>query len=105
MPEVLRESDIEQVAELLKILAHPIRLKIIKLLSQYHELNVMSIQQQIVISQSLVSHHLIKMNDKGILISVRRSKAIYYSLANPLLADWLSSVTKIGLHCSKTGKL
>ena len=97
MPEVVKEHDTERVAELLKVLAHPIRLKIINLLSQHRELNVSTIQGQIAISQSSVSHHLIKMNDKGILIKIRGGKEIYYSLADPILAEWISLVLKIGL--------
>ncbi|RZK36932.1 MAG: transcriptional regulator [Hymenobacter sp.] len=97
MPEVSRERDTKRVAELLKVLAHPIRLKIINLLSQHRELNVTTIQRQIAINQSLVSHHLIKMNDKGILTKVRGGKEIYYSLADPILAEWVSLVLKIGL--------
>ena len=61
MSEGLRESDTQRVAELLKVLAHPDRLKIINSLSQHRELNVTSIQEQITISQSLASHHLVKM--------------------------------------------
>jgi len=95
MPDVLRESDPERVAQLLKVLAHPIRLKIINVLGQHRELNVMSIQEQISISQSLASHHLIKMNDKGILAKVRGGKEIYYSLADPMLAEWFSLLLKI----------
>lgn len=95
MSDVLSESDTKRVANLLKVLAHPIRLKIIDLLSQHRELNVNTIEKQTATSQSLVSHHLIKMNDKGILTSVRRSREIYYSLADPLLADWISLVLKM----------
>lgn len=97
MPEVVKEYNTERVAELLKVLAHPIRLKIINLLSQHRELNVRTIQEQIAISQSLVSHHLIKMNDKGILTKIRGGKEIYYSLADPILAEWISLVLKMGL--------
>jgi len=90
MPEALKERDTKRVAELLKVFAHPIRLKIINLLSQHRELNVMAIQEQIAISQSLASHHLIKMNDKGILTKARGGKENYYSLADPMLSEWLS---------------
>lgn len=93
--EAFTEINTGRVAELLKVLAHPIRLRIINLLSQHSELNVGTIQGQIEISQSLVSHHLIKMNDKGILTKVRGGKEIYYSLADPILAQWLTLLMKI----------
>ncbi|RZM28329.1 MAG: transcriptional regulator [Pedobacter sp.] len=95
MLEGLTESDTQRVAELLKVLAHPDRLKIINSLSQHRELNVTSIQEQITISQSLASHHLVKMSEKGILTKVRRGNEIYYSLADPILAEWLTLLLKI----------
>ncbi|RZK32030.1 MAG: transcriptional regulator [Hymenobacter sp.] len=95
MSEGLTERDTQRVAELLKVLAHPIRLKIINLLSQHRELNVTAVQEQIAISQSLASHHLNKMNDKGILTKVRGGKEHYYSLADPTLAEWLTLLLKI----------
>ena len=75
-------------------MAHPIRLTIIDLLGRQGESNVKVIQGQVAISQSLVSHHLIKMRDKGLLTSVRRRREIYYSLADPELAEWLGLLLK-----------
>lgn len=95
--EEFTEANTRRLSELLKVLAHPIRLKIVNSLSQHRELNVSTIEKQVSISQSSVSHHLIKMNDKGILTSVRRSKEIYYSLTDPTLADWLTLMLKMGL--------
>lgn len=91
-----RRATTEKVSELLKALTSPIRLKIIYLLSPQAELSSGVIQQQIAASQGLVSHHLIKMSDKGILTRTRRGKEVYYALADPVLRDWLELLLRIG---------
>lgn len=86
----------ERVAALLKILASPVRLKIIYLLSQQAELSVGAIRKQVAEGHTLVSYYLIKMSDRGILTRTRRGKEVYYSLADPALADWLELLLRVG---------
>lgn len=81
--EPIIDQKIDQVAELLRTLAHPLRMQIVLLLSQQKPCPVSSLQVQLQAEQSLLSHHLIKMKDKGILTSVRKGKEIYYSVAYP----------------------
>ncbi len=73
---------LNRVAEILKTLAHPVRLSIVESLQESRELTVKELQEITNIDQSLVSHHLIKMKDKGILHSERVGKNIYYSLVD-----------------------
>lgn len=76
-----------QAAQLLKLLAHPGRLAIIKVLSQQEKpSNVGTLQAKLDMKQSLMSHHLIKMRDSGILLSSRQGRAIYYELSDPSIA-------------------
>lgn len=73
---------LKRVAEILKTIAHPVRLSIIESLQEKKQLTVKEIQEITKIDQSLVSHHLIKMKDKGVLTSERAGKNIYYSLVD-----------------------
>jgi DNA-binding transcriptional ArsR family regulator len=84
------------IAEMLKCMAHPVKLDILWLLDQYSVLSVSQIQQLLECNceQSMLSHHLIKMKDKGILTSEKEGKNILYSIENqkvkgllPFLAD------------------
>lgn len=72
----------EMIANLLKCIAHPVKLDILALLNQQEALNVSEIQMMLGCDceQSMLSHHLIKMKDKGILSSSKQGKNIYYSL-------------------------
>lgn len=79
------EKSINQTAELLKVIAHPARLKILMLLASQGPRNVSGIQDQLLLEQSLLSHHLIKLKDKGVLICRRRGKEMHYKVNNTLL--------------------
>lgn len=79
---------LEKVAEILKAVAHPIRIQVIDLLGKADELTVTEIYGALGSEQSLTSHHLTKMKDKGVLNCRREGKNIYYSLAD-------SNITKV----------
>lgn len=76
----IKPEKLEQIAEVLKTISHPVRLEILELLEVNDKLCVSEIMEETQIEQSLLSHHLTKMKDKGILKSSRDGKRIYYSL-------------------------
>ncbi|HDR7718353.1 metalloregulator ArsR/SmtB family transcription factor (plasmid) [Bacillus albus] len=67
--------------ELLKIMAHPVRLQIVKELGQRKICNVTQLTELLDVPQSTVSQHLSKMRGK-ILRSERRGLEMYYHIAN-----------------------
>lgn len=71
-----------KVAMLLKTISHPVRLQILEALEEQEPLDVSSIRGciDIQVEQSMLSHHLIKMKDKGVLQSFKEGKSVYYSL-------------------------
>lgn len=73
---------LERVAEVLKTIAHPVRLNILEVLENYGRLSVSDLKEKTNTEQSLLSHHLIKMKDKGVLKANREGKNIYYQLAD-----------------------
>lgn len=78
--EQLTAEKIEKVAFILKAISHPLRLSIVKLLSEHEELSVSAICEILNSEQSLTSHHLSNMKLKGILDCKRDGKNILYSL-------------------------
>ena len=80
----LSSQELEKVANVLKAIAHPIRLEVLKVLEQEEPLTVSDIRAKVdmEVEQSLLSHHLIKMKDKGIVCSVKKGKYIYYNLCD-----------------------
>lgn len=71
----------EQKSEILKAIAHPIRLCIVKGLME-NQCNVTHIQQCLNIPQSTVSQHLAKLKAAGIIEGKRNGLEICYRVIN-----------------------
>jgi len=73
---------LQLVAEALKVISHPVRLEIMEILEHSEPLTVTDIREslEIEVEQSLLSHHLIKMKDKGILLVEKKGKFSHYRL-------------------------
>jgi DNA-binding transcriptional ArsR family regulator len=85
--ELLHHIDFEKLdraAEILKTISHPVRLEIIELLASHEPLSVLDMQERLrsTVEQSMLSHHLIKMRDKGLLACENRGAHRYYRLAD-----------------------
>nr|WP_088327656.1 metalloregulator ArsR/SmtB family transcription factor [Bacillus cereus] len=78
----IEHMNFEEKVELLKIMGHPTRLKIISELYKHKVLNVTQLTQILKLPQSTVSQHLCKMKRK-ILKGDRKGLEIYYSISNP----------------------
>jgi len=84
---VQRNIDFEKIgliANVLKTIAHPIRLEVLMALEKQEPLAVSDIKKEIGIEveQSLLSHHLVKMKDRGVIQSKKEGKYILYSICN-----------------------
>ncbi|MBN8824089.1 MULTISPECIES: metalloregulator ArsR/SmtB family transcription factor [unclassified Spirosoma] len=88
------EKRIDKAAYVLKAVAHPLRIKIIQMLNENKELNVSAIYKNLNAEQSLISHHLINMRDKGILEIRRSGKNIYYFLVDNAVAEIIDCIYK-----------
>lgn len=71
---------LERISNILKTVAHPMRLGIVNLLEQYPRLSVTEICEMLGSEQSLTSHHLQNMRLKGILSVKRDGRSMLYSL-------------------------
>ena len=83
----MSDRKVDQAAEVLKLIAHPIRIRIVLALAEQPSLNVSGLQQHLQVDTSLLSHYLTKMKDRGLLRSERQGKEMYYSLANSDLRE------------------
>ena len=78
---MVNSSKFIQKSELLKALAHPIRLCIVKGLIE-KESNVTNIQECLDLPQSTVSQHLFKLKAAGIIKGERNGLEISYQVIN-----------------------
>ncbi|WP_418965616.1 ArsR/SmtB family transcription factor [Cetobacterium sp.] len=72
----------EKEVKILKALAHPLRLDIIKLLIDNENLCVCKIQETFNIGQSNLSQHLKLLKDAGLLNAEKNGGWVHYSLKN-----------------------
>ena len=69
-------------AEMCKVFSNPIRLEILNLLRD-KEMFVTELINTSKLSQANISQHLSIMKSKGIVVSERNGKNIFYKLSNP----------------------
>ena len=82
--KILSSQTVQKVAHLLKTIGHPVRLQILEALERKNCLSVSELSEiiNLDVEQSLLSHHLIKMRDNGILRSEKRGMYVYYSITD-----------------------
>ncbi len=78
-----KNRDYTAESEILKVLGHPVRLKIVAgLCSQ--QCNVKYIWECLGLPQATVSQHLALLKNKGIITGKRDGVEVHYSVINPL---------------------
>ncbi len=90
----LSSEQFEMAANMLKAIAHPKRLAILKYLDDGKKLSVTEIHNLLDIEQSTTSHHLGILKDKGVLTSKREGKNTYYFLKHENLTRIIECVSK-----------
>lgn len=91
------DSNIEkytQTAEMLKVLAHPVRLCIVEGLIEKGECNVNFMQSCLKTPQSTVSQHLQKLKSAGIIEGRREGIEIYYRICDERVRELIKALTK-----------
>jgi DNA-binding transcriptional ArsR family regulator len=90
----LKIEKLENAANLMKAIAHPMRIAILKHLENGKRLSVTEIHELLGIEQSTTSHHLGILKDKGILCSHRDGKNTFYFLKNEMLSQIIDCVNR-----------
>jgi DNA-binding transcriptional ArsR family regulator len=84
---------VEKATDILKTVAHPLRLRIVDLLTE-GERTVGDLQNNLGVSQSLTSQQLSLMKSRGVLRSRRVGKLTYYSIERPEVIQVLHCLRK-----------
>lgn len=92
----LSTSKLQAVAKILKTIAHPVKLEILEVLETEEPLDVSTICQRIgaECEISMMSHHLTKLKDNGILTSEKKGKQVYYRIANRYILNIFDCMKK-----------
>lgn len=89
-------TKLEMAASRLRAIAHPMRIAVIELLEENKKLSVTEIYSSLDIEQASASHHLNILKSKGVLVSKRDGKKIYYSLRNEALTEIIHCINRCG---------
>ncbi|MFC1693997.1 ArsR/SmtB family transcription factor [Candidatus Latescibacterota bacterium] len=76
---LIREDNLEKMAETLKAIAHPVRLQIVNILMN-GERSVGELVRALGTKQSLTSQQLSILKSRGVLKSRRNGNVVFYSL-------------------------
>jgi DNA-binding transcriptional ArsR family regulator len=85
---------LELAASKLRAISHPMRIAIIELLSGDKHLSVTEIYKNLEIEQATASHHLNILKNKGVLVSKRDGKKIYYALRSATLTEIIECINR-----------
>ena len=78
----------QQLADILSVIAHPHRIRIIEELGR-ESCDVHTLAEKLKLRQSTVSQHLAQLRSKGIAVATRDGRTMRYALTRPWLARWL----------------
>ncbi len=90
--EDLKPEQLQAAADMLKAIAHPIRMSILAVLEDEKKMSVTEIYESVNVEQSTASHHLGILKDKGVLSSERVGKKTYYKLKHNRLSNIIGCV-------------
>lgn len=85
-------AEYEEKAELLKALAHPLRLRIVRGLLKNGCRNVSCMEEGTGQSQSCISQHLTRLKAAGVVRSARSGNEVYYEIADRQVAEILCAL-------------
>lgn len=89
----LADEVLEAAAECLKVMAHPVRLRMVNVLMQ-GEFAVHEIAELCRTSPNQTCEHLRLLKGHGLLSSERRGRTVYYKVASPQLPGLIECIKK-----------
>lgn len=90
----LTAEQLESAANMLKAIAHPMRIAILNLLEDGKKLTVTEIHEKLKIEQSTASHHLGILRDKNVLVAKREGKNTFYSIKHEKLNTLIDCISE-----------
>ncbi len=88
----LNYKELEEVSEVLKAMAHPVRLCMVRGLLQNGKCNVTSMQNRLNLPQSTVSQHIQKLKQAGIIEGERSGLEINYSISEGRVKNLIMAI-------------
>ncbi len=90
---LLADGETDALAALFRVLANPLRLRILHAVARDGERSVTDIAEAVGASTQSVSNHLQRMSDQGVVATRRDGNRVYYRLIDPCV----EGVMELGL--------
>jgi ArsR family transcriptional regulator len=87
---------LERAARVIRILGHPLRLRILELL-EIGERNVADLQEELEASQAAISQQLAILRSEGIVAPRREGARVYYRIVEPKVSHILDCIRQCDL--------
>jgi DNA-binding transcriptional ArsR family regulator len=87
LTERIQADKLLSAVNMLKVIAHPVRLAIVDLLTDNERMTVIEIQEALNLEQAIASQQLTLMEDKGVLVSNKVGRNKYVSLRFPKMKN------------------
>lgn len=88
------QEQLQAAAAVMRAVAHPLRLRIIRFIDKNRKINVNKIYNKLKLEQSITSQHLRILRDADLVIAERDGKFIYYSINYDRMEKLAGSVDK-----------
>ncbi len=88
----INNEKLQVSSEILRALAHPLRMRILEFIDKHKTINVNKIYNTLKLEQSITSQHLRILRLAGIVITSREGKFIHYSIDYSKVTNILKSV-------------
>lgn len=82
-------------AEMLKVVAHPVRIALVKFMIEKGPVNVTSLYEELEIPQNTVSQHLTKLKAVNVVSGTRKGLEIYYEVKDERVESILNAVAGV----------
>ena len=92
-PELMPLGTLEQAAECMRVMAHPVRLRIVEILMQ-GRFAVHEIAEMCSLPPHQTSEHLRLLKGRGLLNSFRDGRTVYYTIASPRLPGLVNCIRR-----------
>ncbi|MDX5628357.1 MULTISPECIES: metalloregulator ArsR/SmtB family transcription factor [unclassified Brenneria] len=96
---MITETQCEEMAALLRLLGHPIRLHIALLLHQQPQ-TVSALETQLNIRQPNLSQHLAVLREAGLVYATREAKSVTYAVSDELPARLMARLAALLVETS-----
>jgi len=92
--EQLTTATLERAAQVLRMLAHPQRLRLVEILQRDSEVAVHALVSATGLPQAVVSQHLTQMRRIGLLAGRRAGREMLYSICDPRAMSILECIRR-----------